>query len=231
MTGVPRLGPGLRRGTAFHVGRDKPMPLDPSPWTPAPPPPATGFSPWRVAEPAFTSWSADALLAAGRTPEAEPEPAVDVAAAVAAAYAEGLIAGRATIEAELAPERDALARLAESLKVMRPDPSAPLALLLVEAVDHMVRQVVGEVEVDATSLLARAQAAAELIVEQTRPSTLRLHPEDFARLAGAVLPVAMVADAAVARGDVVLETAEGWIEDGIPARLDAVRTALAAMGA
>ncbi len=201
-------------------------------WTPSHQPQATGFSPWRVAEkPAFTSWSADALLAAGVMRHAEPEPPVDVAAVTAAAYADGFAAGRATIEAELAPEREALVQLAESLKVMRPDPSAPLALLLVEAVDHMVRQVVGEVEVDATLLLARAQAAAELIVEQTKPSTLRLHPDDFARLEGAVLPVPMVADPAVACGDVVLETAEGWIEDGVAARLDAVRTALGSMGA
>ena len=184
-----------------------------------------GFVPWSLATaPSFTPWSPEEVPAPAN--EAEPQDDGFIEAIRDEAYAAGFAAGRAAREDDLAPEREALKRLGESLQSLKPEPTGPLALLLVETVDRLVRQVVGDVAIDANLLLARANAAAALIAEEARPSVIRLNPADHARLSGASLPLPMTADPAVASGSVVVETAAGWVEDGIAARLDAVRAAL-----
>lgn len=142
------------------------------------------------------------------------------------AYLRGLADGRRTVEAEIAAERNAIAQLAEALQVLKPEPTLPLAILLTETVDRLVREVVGEVEVDGIRLLARAKAAAALVGEATQPARLRLNPEDAALLADAALEVEIESDAALPRGTVLLETGEGWIEDGPAVRLDRLRAEL-----
>lgn len=185
----------------------------------------TGFMPWNAiaARSGFVPWNGAPAEPDAFEPVDEADPFEEVRLT---AYEAGFEAGRATIEADLVPERAAMARLAEGLQALRPEPSGPLALLLVEAVDRLVRQIVGEVAICPNLLLSRAHAAAALIAEEARPSAVRLNPADHARLSGAELPVPMLADPAVAEGSVLLETADGWIEDGVAARLDALRCAL-----
>ena len=142
------------------------------------------------------------------------------------AYARGLADGRATVEAEMAAERDAVARLAETLPMLKPEPTLPLALLLAETVDRLVREIVGEVDVDGLKLLGRAKAAAALIGEATQPARLRAHPEDAVLLREAALDVAIEPDAGLERGNVLLETADGWVEDGPAVRLERLRAEL-----
>lgn len=142
------------------------------------------------------------------------------------AFALGCEEGRKTVEAEFAAERDALARLAESLTVLRPEPANALALLLAETVDRLVRQVVGEVEIDANLLLARANAAAQLIGKDVEPTRLRAHPDDIPYLQAGHLEVPLHADPTLTRGAIVLETGHGWIEDGPAVRLDRLRAEL-----
>lgn len=142
------------------------------------------------------------------------------------AFALGCEEGRKTAEAEFAAERDALARLAESLAVLRPEPANALALLLAETVDRLVRQVIGEVEIDANLLLARARAAAELVGKDVEPTLLHAHPDDIPYLEAARLAVPLRADPALSRGTIVLETGHGWIEDGPAVRLDRLRAEL-----
>ena len=160
---------------------------------------------------------------------ADEEP--DCADAEADAYAQGYADARATIEKEIAAERDAMAQLAGSLEVLKPEPTGALAMLLAETVDRMVRQVVGEVEIDGLTLLARAREAAELIGKDTEPSRLRAHPDDVALLEAAELELELFADPTLERGTLVLETGHGWIEDGPAVRLERLRTALDRMGA
>jgi flagellar assembly protein FliH len=150
--------------------------------------------------------------------------------ATADAYSKGYEEGRRTAELEFAAERDAVARLAEALDALRPEPTNALALLLAETVDRLVREIVGSVDVDATLLLARARAAAELIGENVEPSKLRLHPEDAVLLADADLQITVQADATLQRGTVLLETGHGWIEDGPAVRIERLRAALDKMG-
>ncbi len=142
------------------------------------------------------------------------------------AHAQGVAEGRRTVEAEFAAERDALLRLVGALEVLKPEPTNALALLLAETVDRLVREVVGEVEIDANRLLARARAAAELIGENVEPSKLRAHPDDIPYLAPAELEIALQPDPALPRGALVLETGHGWIEDGPEIRLERLRAAL-----
>ena len=147
------------------------------------------------------------------------------------AFAAGLEEGRKTVEAEFAAERDALGRLAESLAVLRPEPANALALLLAETVDRLVRQVVGEVEIDGQLLLARANAAAQLIGKDVEPTRLRAHPDDIPYLEAARLDVPLQPDPALMRGTIVLETGHGWVEDGPAIRLERLRAELDAMAA
>jgi flagellar assembly protein FliH len=142
------------------------------------------------------------------------------------AFALGCEEGRKTVEAEFAAERDALGRLAESLAVLRPEPANALALLLAETVDRLVRQVVGEVEVDANLLLARAKAAASLIGKDVEPTRLRAHPDDIPYLEAGQLDIALHPDPTLGRGSIILETGHGWIEDGPAVRLDRLRAEL-----
>jgi flagellar assembly protein FliH len=142
------------------------------------------------------------------------------------AFARGCEEGRRTVEAEFAAEREALARLAESLTVLRPEPANALALLLAETVDRLVRQVAGEVEVDGALLLARANAAAQLVAKDVEPTRLRVHPDDISYLEAAGLAVPLYADPTLTRGALVLETGHGWIEDGPAVRIERLRAEL-----
>jgi len=148
-----------------------------------------------------------------------------------AAFALGCEEGRKTVEAEFAAERDALARLADSLAVLRPEPANALALLLAETVDRLVRQVVGEVDIDANLLLARANAAAQLVGKDVEPTLLRAHPDDIVHLEAASLEIPLQADPTLTRGAIVHETGHGWIEDGPAVRLERLRAELDRMGA
>ncbi len=190
---------------------------------------AAAVSPWtRLPGAGFTPWSAERGGDGGRR---APPPVVDPSALRAQAFAEGYDEGRREAEAELVSERAAMARLVEAVETMQPEPTQALAALLAETVERLVRQIVGEVAIDTGGLLARAQAAAALIGEETQPATLRLNPADMARLDSATLPVAMAADPAIPEGNVRLETRDGWIEDGAEARLEKLRAALDNMGA
>lgn len=171
-------------------------------------------------------------------PNVAPEPGNDFEAgpvsleqAEADAYAQGYADARRTVELELAAERDAIAQLAGALEVLRPEPTNALALLLAEAVDRLVRQVVGEVDIDGITLLARAKAAAELVGAEVRPARLRAHPDDEALLNGADIDVEIIADATLERGAIILETGHGWIEDGPAVRLERLRAELDRMAA
>ena len=156
--------------------------------------------------------------------DSEPDAAPD-------AFALGVEEGRRAAEAELAGEREAVARLARTLEALRPEPTNALALLLAETVDRLVREIVGEVAVDPTRLLARARAAAALIGENVEPSRLRAHPDDVETLRAAGLELEIAADPELARGALVLETGHGWIEDGPAVRLERLRAELDRMAA
>lgn len=146
------------------------------------------------------------------------------------AFAEGFEEGRRAVEEMVADERAAMARLIQSLETLKPEPSQGLAMLLAETVERLVHQIMGEVTIDRGTLHARTLEAAALISEDAANLRLRLHPDDLALLHGMDLPVPAYADPHLARGTVMLESDEGWIEDGPEARLEKLRAALDSMG-
>lgn len=160
----------------------------------------------------------------------EPALVIDPVQIEAEAFAQGFEEGRRTAELELAGERADMARLVAALGVLQPEEPHALGELLAETVDRLVRQIVGEVTIDGTMLAERAHAAAALIADETAPSRMRLHPADHARLGNAAIPVEMIADATIAPGTVLLESGEGWIEDGPDVGLEKLRTALDKLG-
>ncbi|MEH3106149.1 MAG: hypothetical protein PGN09_02330 [Sphingomonas fennica] len=184
---------------------------------------ASAFSPWSDGEPVADMAAADAI---------EPAFTADQIEMLRAdAFAEGFEEGTRTAAMEIAAEREGIVRLAQSLESLRPEAPEALALLLSTTVSRLVKAIVGEVQMDAKLLAERCTAAASLIAEDCAPARLRLAPEDAERLAGAALPVELVADPAVRPGAIVMETAAGWIEDGPEVRLERLRRTLDRMGA
>lgn len=147
---------------------------------------------------------------------------VDVDGIAMEAFAQGFAEGRRIAATEQADERRAMQQLVAGLETLRPEPPAALAGLIADTVGRLVRQIVGEAPVDTALLLARAEAAAALVIDETRPR-LRLSPADTLRLADAGLPIELVADPALGPGTILIETSDGWIEDG-------PQTALARLG-
>ena len=183
-----------------------------------------------VAAPApFVAWGA-ALRQAFEVPQdemiIEEEPAIDIEAIRAEAMAQGFSAGIEAGRREADKEREALRALAAGLEHLRPEPTQGLGAMIAATVERLLKDVVGEVAVDLDTLLARANVAAAMIGEETRPSILKLNPEDLKRLAGVELPVAAAPDATLAPGSLRLETSAGSIEDGPAVRLDRLKLAL-----
>ena len=180
----------------------------------------------------FAAWSMDAVAAVNMADcgVAVAEDIIDADQLKADAFAAGFDEGQRVLLEAVQEERDALAELAGALDVLKPEPTGALAALLAETVDRLVRQIVGEVSLDKDTLLARCEAAAALIGDEVKPATLRLNPMDAERLGSATLSVPMVADESVAPGMLLLETSQGWIEDGPAVRLERLRSALDAMG-
>lgn len=158
-------------------------------------------------------------------PVFEPEPSIDIERERTEAFGDGYAAGVDAGRREIEPERDAFRTFASSLAVLQPEPTQGLGAMIAATVERLLVEVMGEVEMDRTTLLARAQAAAAMIGEETRPSVLKLNAADVARLQGTDLPVALAVDPLLAPGEMRLETGSGSIEDGPRVRLQRLRAA------
>lgn len=150
--------------------------------------------------------------------------------AEADAFAQGFEEGRRVADMELEEERAALRSALSAIPELQPQSSNVLATQLAATVERLVRDIVGQVEVDRDLLLERAQAAAALVVDQGDHPRLRVHPGDAEFLAAADLPVDVLADPAMPLGGIMLETAYGWIEDGPQVRLSRLHDALDNLG-
>ncbi|HKX22090.1 MAG TPA: flagellar biosynthesis protein [Rhizorhapis sp.] len=135
------------------------------------------------------------------------------------AFAQGFEEGVKAARAELEADRAAHLRLALALEQLQPQSSGALSALLSTAVLRLVRQIAGEVEVDAGLLEKRCLAIAECIEEEVGQPALYLHPGDVELMASRNLPVRLLPDEEMLRGSVRLETSDGWVEDGPEIRL------------
>lgn len=186
--------------------------------------PASSFTSW-VSEPAAPEPQMAAAMAMAEAP-----PLADIEQLQADAYAQGFDEGHRTAFAAIDVENGAMDRLATALMNVRAEPPADLARLLSETVSRLVRQVVGEVQIDAELMAERTHAVAAMIAEDSAPARLRLHPDDLARIDGLRPDLKLVADPSLAEGSVVAETASGWIEDGPAIRMEKLKGVLDALG-
>ena len=144
--------------------------------------------------------------------EPEPDTAAD---ALARAYADGEAAGRmaAEAEAEAAAARQRALRLAfRSLDEAARD---ALSHDLAETVLALCDAALAGAAIDKDALTARCHAAAKRIGGAAETLTLHLHPDDMATLEPDALGgLQVIADAALERGSVLIEGADGAVSDG-----------------
>jgi len=176
----------------------------------------------------FSAWASEPAAPA---PTASAAPAsVDMEAMQAEAYALGFNEGHQAALAAMEGENASADRLATALANVRAEPPAGLAQILAETVSRLVRQVVGEVEIDAALMGERCMAVAAMVSEEGTPARLRLNPHDAARIEGVRPDLVIVPDPSLAEGSVVAETASGWIEDGPAIRMEKLRALLDQLG-
>ena len=139
------------------------------------------------------------------------------------AFTQGFDEGCRVVGDAQTAEAEARNRLAEALELLAPAPSGMLSSMLSATVIRLVEQIVGEVEIDIERLLQRCDTVAAFIEENDAKGALHLNPEDIALLEGKELGLKLVADKAMHRGCVRLETTDGWVEDGPDVRLARLR--------
>lgn len=142
------------------------------------------------------------------------------------AFAQGFDEGCRVIGDGQAAEAEARIRLAEALEMLAPAPSGMLSTMLSATVVRLVEQIVGEVEIDIERLVQRCDTVAAFIDDNDAKGAIYLNPDDIALLEGEEIGVKLVADKAMHRGCVRLETADGWVEDGPDVRLSRLRALL-----
>jgi flagellar assembly protein FliH len=168
--------------------------------------PVSGFTPiWR---------------GVGTPPPLPPEPAETDG------YANGFAAGQQAAAAVFAIEHAAMARLLSAATALQPEPSEELAAMIALTVERFVTEITGAAPVDRDWLVARARAAADMVVDADGARTLWLHPDDVALVEGIDLAVVPMADPALERGALRIDCSAGWIEDGRSIHLDALRAEL-----
>jgi len=158
----------------------------------------------------------------GRGPtDFDPEPRAShefidpIAAARAAGYEEGLAAARDEAEALARRETALLDQVSDALTQGAHFDRERMAGHLRQTVLHLVTRMIGEAGVAPDVLAARIETAVDMLADSAESALLRLHPDDVALVEGK-LPktVFAVADAHVARGGFVIESASTIVEDG-----------------
>lgn len=142
------------------------------------------------------------------------------------AFTLGFEEGTRISEETAAQNAEAVERLATSLEMLAPAPSGMLSTMLSATVVRLVEQIVGEVEIDIERLVQRCDTVAAFMESDEQKGALFLHPEDLPLVEGHEVGVRLVADPAMHRGCVRLETSDGWIEDGPDVRLSRLRALL-----
>ncbi len=150
-----------------------------------------------------------------------------VEAARIAGYHEGLADAAIAADAVVSRERELLEAVAGAMKAGGAIDRVALAEALRRTVTMLVTQLVGEIGVSAPLLVARVEAATELLADASESAMLRVHPDDLplieGRVPGTVFPVG---DEGVARGSFVMEAASTIVEDGPAMWLDQLTQAI-----
>ena len=147
--------------------------------------------------------------------EPEPEPEDPLALAWAEGHAAGVAQARAEAEARAAEDAAAREGLALSLQRLDAQLAEELRLRLRDTVVALCETAILPLALDQSALMDRIERAVSMLSRADDDRTIRLHPEDLAFLAPQ-MPAAwrMVADPALERGALRIETPGGGVEDG-----------------
>lgn len=146
-------------------------------------------------------------------------------------YQAGYDAGRRDAEAALDVERTQYKALIATANALQAEPSEELAVLIAEAVERLVTQIVGNATVDRGWLNHHAARAAALVAECDAARTMWLHPDDLPLVDSNQISLTLMADPHADRGSIRIECSNGWIEHGKALYLEALRAELGLGGA
>lgn len=167
------------------------------------------------------------LLAAMAPRGAEPVVPIDLEAVQAAAFADGVAAGRAAAAAEMAPAERRLAAAAAALEAACTIDGDALRPLVADVTGRIAEAVIMAEFARDPAVMARLVDAALAMVRPGEAATLRAHPATLAALAGHLHGVVTAADAALAADEIIVSGPEFVIETGLAARLAEIMEAMA----
>lgn len=158
-------------------------------------------------------------------PDASPK-ADPLELARADGFAQGLDEGLRVATETFAADQEVKLKLANALELVAPAANGALSPLLSAAVIRLVTQIVGELPINTELLTQRVEAVAAFIEEEQGRHSLHINPEDISLLDGHEFGFAVIADNSVARGNIRLDTADGWIEHGLDVQLSRLKALL-----
>jgi flagellar assembly protein FliH len=129
-------------------------------------------------------------------------------------YGRGLADGQLMAETAFDIERQNLHRLIAAAQAIRAEDNAEIGTLLNSAILQILRNIVGDLPINAQYLERQIMQATDLLTEADQGRSINLHPADFALLKSANLPLPCKSDHTLAAGDIRIECSEGWIEHG-----------------
>lgn len=158
----------------------------------------------------------------GENTDEEPMPADPLEAAFTAGREEGMRLAEERVE----NDRQILAAMLHNLPEMSPQPTDALAKVLALTVHRLVSEIMGTVAIDPQFLEQRAATMAAFVERALGPIRLHIHPDDKALLQTISTDTLLVCDSNRPRGSLLLETGQGWIEDGPELRLATLKKQL-----
>ncbi|MEQ1687331.1 MAG: hypothetical protein ABL874_02030 [Sphingopyxis sp.] len=158
----------------------------------------------------------------GQSTGEEPLPADPLAESFAAGREEGMRLAERMLE----NDRQALATMLQNLPEMTPQPADALARVLALTVQRLVSEIMGTVTIDPHFLEQRAAVMASFTEGALGPIRLHIHPDDKPLLQNMNAGILLICNPNRPRGSLLLETGQGWIEDGPELRLAALKKQL-----
>ena len=141
-------------------------------------------------------------------------------------YALGFEDGQQSAAAVFEIERAAFQKLIASANALQSEPSEELAVLISEAVERLVSEIIGNAPIDRDWLNTHARRAADMVADCDAARTMWVHPDDLPLIDSNAISLTLMPDPEAARGSIRIDCSTGWIEHGTALYLDELRSEL-----